>query len=694
MGPSEKSRIDIRQELFRQIVTLDEPRILSRLRSRHTPKAQKVKGRPQLLPSLSRAVHDESIFGRDKSAKSLIASIQSSSKELSQSFSDFEIARGNDSLISASKDMLVEILTQIEHFDVDGLSRVLAMSQTINPNLKAYFPRAMSKIGRYFCIARDLINAARSPDLKLFRRLSVQPVERPQLDMSFLADHLTGFDQVVQRVTSSSPQRLPKAYGSASISNARTKFESRMSNCPTRWKIHAEVQLLLFYEQYPHVSRPRIIGSSKSACYLCDKFIQLHGDFCIPRTHGRLYDRWMLPVQAVNEPADNKHLLSMIDRLSVALEAKIIKTLHSRPVQFPHPNESVLVLRKPWLSTSTLSELREQVSIQVIIDPTRESASRDQTEPLFKNSPYSLPTRTTSNLPIAQRELASIQETVDPNRESSAKSRTVSLSTTSPCSLPSPKPSSSPVAQREQLLIQETVDPTHQGSSRNQREPPIKTSPYSLPSPKPSSSQVAQREQVPIQNIVDPTPQASSKDQTAHPPKTPPYPFPTPKSNSPLAQHQQLSIQAPKDPTPQAPPSDQNESPPQTPPSPLPTPALSNQASYPPSTQIHPLSSPSSPITITTAPFKIHLSRSPTTPNITASPPTTPTCHLHTHVTTLPPNPTRTQILDIASLPSDRDIIVSAGAALSAQSLALRLGGEFLDIKYTFEHEGNVQEEA
>jgi hypothetical protein len=35
--------------------------------------------------------------------------------------------------------------------------------------------------------------------------------------------------------------------------------------------------------------------SSKSACYLCNLFFQLHSGFHVPRTHGRLYDKWILP---------------------------------------------------------------------------------------------------------------------------------------------------------------------------------------------------------------------------------------------------------------------------------------------------------------------------------------------------------------------------------------------------------------
>lgn len=339
-------------------------------------------------------------------------------------FSDFEDARGNKRPISVSQDLLVEILIQIDRFDVDGLRSILTMSRTAEPSLKAYLPRAMSKIGRYFRVACELINAARSPEYNLFRSISIQSIEKPHIDISFIADHPVGFDKAAQRVARSSHQHFLNAYGSGSISAARTKFESRMSNCPIPWKVHAEIQLLLFYEQQPHVPRPRIISSSKSACYLCDLFIHLHGEFCIPRTHGRLYDRWILPEEPLNDSAANRNLLPVIDKFNAALETKIVHTLRCRPRPFAHPNESVLILPQPWSSNSTLSEHCEHASIHETANSTCEMLSGDQTEPLSNTPPRSIPNPTRSDSPVVRHEPASIQETLAPSRETSSKNHT------------------------------------------------------------------------------------------------------------------------------------------------------------------------------------------------------------------------------------------------------------------------------
>lgn len=62
-------------------------------------------------------------------------------------------------------------------------------------------------------------------------------------------------------------------------------------------KIHAEVQVLAHYENAgPGIIPPRIIASSKDACYLCNTLISLHGKFSVPKTHGKLYPGWRLPM--------------------------------------------------------------------------------------------------------------------------------------------------------------------------------------------------------------------------------------------------------------------------------------------------------------------------------------------------------------------------------------------------------------
>ncbi|KAL8696689.1 MAG: hypothetical protein Q9201_007535, partial [Fulgogasparrea decipioides] len=141
----------------------------------------------------------KSIRGRDETTKTSLTRIQSSSKQLSERFSDFEAARESDSTNNASRDMLLDVLTRISEFDVCSLQTALESSPFIDPSLKTYLPLAISKLRRYYCIACDLIDAARSSQYTLFRRISVQAMEKPHVNMAFIADHSAGFDQTLQR---------------------------------------------------------------------------------------------------------------------------------------------------------------------------------------------------------------------------------------------------------------------------------------------------------------------------------------------------------------------------------------------------------------------------------------------------------------------------------------------------------------
>lgn len=58
--------------------------------------------------------------------------------------------------------------------------------------------------------------------------------------------------------------------------------------------VHAEIQLVVHYET-SSCSRPRVIGSSKKACFLCNAFIQAHGRFFVSKAHRQVYKEWYVP---------------------------------------------------------------------------------------------------------------------------------------------------------------------------------------------------------------------------------------------------------------------------------------------------------------------------------------------------------------------------------------------------------------
>jgi hypothetical protein len=194
-------------------------------------------------------------------------------------------------------------------------------TSVINPSLKTYLPEAIGKVGRYYSATLELVYAARCRAYRLFESIEVEPFQIPM------------------------PASLIKS----------------------PWKVHAEVQLLFFYEVHLGQLRPRFICSSKSACYMCNLFFSLHGGFCVPRTHGRLYDKWTLP-DWLDIPAERHRELSRISALlKNTIDGKVLKASNrKRKKQYNFPNESVLLPLAPWSSSGISSKLSSQASTSTI----------------------------------------------------------------------------------------------------------------------------------------------------------------------------------------------------------------------------------------------------------------------------------------------------------------------------------------
>ena len=116
---------------------------------------------------------------------------------------------------------------------------------------------------------------------------------------------------------------------------------------PLNCYVHAEIQMITFYAQNPQLSQkvPRVVGASKSACYLCSLFVHKDGQFFISRTHGKLYDQWTVPdIFSTKELKDQRRryrrVLGLINNDLRSAQQKAPKLAHQRPIRPRLPNES------------------------------------------------------------------------------------------------------------------------------------------------------------------------------------------------------------------------------------------------------------------------------------------------------------------------------------------------------------------
>jgi hypothetical protein len=236
-------------------------------------------------------------------------------------------------------------------------------NRTMCPSSRQNLINIVSKVSRYREAAQFLYRAARK--YPMVRRMTAVIVNLPREAFYRLSDgnytprlestvarsntlcHGPQFDYLCRLLNTTNPQLSDQF----TLQTEKTLKES---------KVHAEIQLILYYEMNASELPPRVVCSSKDSCYLCNAFIMMHGKMHTPRSHGRLYPGWRLPL--IPDFSDlNTRFNSVLESL-IGDSLKNILSKHTRIV-YPDPNESTL-LSLP-LSTSTLRTL-------VLSEATRE----------------------------------------------------------------------------------------------------------------------------------------------------------------------------------------------------------------------------------------------------------------------------------------------------------------------------------
>lgn len=220
----------------------------------------------------------------------------------------------------------------------------------------------IQKISRYKEAAMVLHRTAKK--FTFVRKIEVQPVILPA--EAFDSIDNPAYSPSLQAVLSHLGKVNGKKYTISEVSRLITKskieslgnkFRQKTSSILQEAKIHAEVQIIAHCETNAGPLFPRVIGSSKDACFLCHALIQTHGKMHTSRTHGKLYPNWRLPQVSsfkVLEHRFNDFLLNYARETIKAREKGQPTRLH------PCPNESTLL---PMLvSMSTISVMQHSIA--------------------------------------------------------------------------------------------------------------------------------------------------------------------------------------------------------------------------------------------------------------------------------------------------------------------------------------------
>ena len=354
------------EELVTQVVTLDQQKILYHLQSKHTPsksfRRSKVDScKAPLIPKLPVPTNTTSRTSREKHGLAEVTRIVTI---LQQAFVELEGMLTSRADTQQDVQVLISIVKNAHilatHADLERLLEFLPKSIKSNPHNKLKMIMKLGKIGRYYSTCEFLLAAAKKR--KIFRSIKVEisQVQSPTTNtVSQSVTRSTLRDTLARILPQASPieRTLIPFFETRSGHSFEVEERRFLAMMDDKCRIHAEMKLLFFYELRPDKVRPRVISSSKSACFLCDQFVRMHGQFYTPRTHGVLYHQWKLPGQATIAMlpiSQQQTLTAILLRFSTAIENVIRSKVNSSRMVRLHPNESVLLHTSNW-SMSDLS---------------------------------------------------------------------------------------------------------------------------------------------------------------------------------------------------------------------------------------------------------------------------------------------------------------------------------------------------
>ena len=436
---------DTEQKVFTEIIQLCKSRILQRLRFQRKKKGpQKNKEGTTIAGGLKPAV--DYLHNRSSKNEKLFLERAKQVLKLASSWTKHSTNKELESLVDA-----INSLRQTEEFD-DILEAVFRRER--NLQVRYYLSNMIRKVSRYREAARILRRLA-CGNLQV-RQMQIIIVElpneafsRPATDSNYSASIQSTLSRVQNlKVVLKDVNQMCKLL-QLSRAEVNAQFDEKFKDISKNSKVHAEIQLLYYCETTLQGKLlPRVICSSKSACWLCNAFILMHGKIHTPRSHGRLYPGWRLPNMQSGWCND------VAARFNQRLENKVaesLKTLHERKARtnFPEPIESELSVIT-WLSlpvqpmghllSDNVSEGKKKTKQ---LETLATLASNEKTSPIALVPVVSIASNSPINVCTALADRSPIHQ--EPPVATQSSSAATSFGTRTPGE-PSPRDSASPVS--------------------------------------------------------------------------------------------------------------------------------------------------------------------------------------------------------------------------------------------------------
>ncbi|KAH8656125.1 hypothetical protein BGZ60DRAFT_546315 [Tricladium varicosporioides] len=367
-------------QVFTEIISMCSVRILCRLR--FTSNRMKTPRQP-IKELLQEAIR--SIRGLEKETAQ-------DSRLLINSLLFMERAREVIKLVDAwvkhrTPTRLTELVEGVHHLWRIGELRALLSiipNRTMNPTSRKNLLNIIGKVARYREAARFLYRTARKTPLVQQMKIVLVSLPQDVFEKIPVNQCTPTLPSTFSRISELHEQRWDVHHVcrllNVSEVEASNRFVQQTKKTLKEAKIHAEIQLLFYCELKASKLPPRVVCSTKDACFLCNLFIRMHGKIHTPRCHGKLYPGWRLPSSPRLKESEQK-----FNRELAGCIRKSLTTLFSRQQKtfYADPNESTL-LTLP-MSASTLSSLFSESTSStssitrasdVLIQPPSEIASK------------------------------------------------------------------------------------------------------------------------------------------------------------------------------------------------------------------------------------------------------------------------------------------------------------------------------
>ena len=146
--------------------------------------------------------------------------------------------------------------------------------------------------------------------------------------------------------------------------------------------VHAEVQLLIHHESQETERKPRYIGVSKKACFLCYSFMRAYNSYVLPETHGEVTEHWTIPDRQGYSGEIRSRLNKALRMTMKDVNAALIKS-RARNGRFgpltQSPSHSIIFSLRS-ISTSTIKPVVKVDSGVDLEHGDTHSTSSDQSE--------------------------------------------------------------------------------------------------------------------------------------------------------------------------------------------------------------------------------------------------------------------------------------------------------------------------